>query len=59
MVSIAEMVKISMSWKPSLVLRALGMARLSPKHVTRIGTLDPCPGPLAFMHKTYREGSAS
>ena len=53
------MVKISMSWKPSLVLRALGMARLSPKHVTRIGTLDPCPGPLAFMHKTYREGSAS
>lgn len=36
MVSIDEMLKVSMSWKPSLVLRALGMARLSPEHVTRI-----------------------
>lgn len=41
--------QVPISWKPSLGLRVLGMARpqslkLAPKQVTRIGALDPCLG---------------
>lgn len=65
MVSIAETVRqVPTSRKPSLGLRALGMARpqslkLAPKQVTKIGALDSCPGLPALVPKTHREGSGS
>lgn len=61
---VKQLRQVPMSWKPSLGLRALGMARpealkLAPKQVTRIGASEPCPELPALVQKTHREGSGS
>lgn len=61
---VKQLRQVPVSWKSSVGLRALDMARLQSlklalKQVTRIGALNPCLPLPALLQKTHEEGSGS